>query len=35
MENFKHFYEQITIKTLHMRLNDYDISHHLARSTRL
>jgi hypothetical protein len=35
MEDFKHFYEQITTKTLHRRMNDADISYCLARSTCL
>jgi hypothetical protein len=30
MKNFMHFYEQITTKTLHMRMNDVDISHCLG-----
>jgi hypothetical protein len=31
MKNFMHFYEQITTKTLHMRMNDVDISFRLGQ----
>jgi hypothetical protein len=31
MKNFMHFYEQITTKTLHIRMNDVDISFRLGQ----